>query len=108
MEMKQLTAMAPLAAVKLTMDCLGSFHFMEYGMNFDNWHLIKSDWSLKAGVGSFIINFFFWTVIGLFFDYLFSGTNYFFKKIYNRKVKFERSDEGVMIVEGLKERVGEK
>ena len=44
-------AVAPVAAIKLTFDCLASFEYMYFDMNFDNWHLVKKGWSLETGVG---------------------------------------------------------
>jgi len=69
-------AFAPMAAVKLTMDCLAAFHYILFVMDFDNWELQKANWSLKLGVGMFFLNFILWSAVGIFIDFVFNGKNY--------------------------------
>ena len=63
-------AIAPLAAVKLTFDTLGSFHYMILAMDFDNYEWKTNGWSIKIGISMFIFNFFLWTAVGIILDLL--------------------------------------
>ena len=93
---QQMVALAPLAAIKMTMDTLGRFHYMFWAMNFDNWHLIKLGWSLRTGVQMFVVNLIIWAFIGIFLDILFTTPCQCLSKRKKMKVTIENSNENTL------------
>ena len=100
-----MVALAPLAAIKMTMDNWAKFHYMFWNMNFENWHLIKLGWSLQIGAQMFIVNFILWTTVGIVLDFLLHTPCRCFSRIFKVKVSFENENENVLQIQGLKERI---
>lgn len=63
-------AYAPLAAAKLTIDTLSEIHYIGWSSNFDNYDVLKKNWSIKLGINAYIANFFVYTLVGIFLDIL--------------------------------------
>lgn len=99
----QAVSVAPLAAVKLTLDTLAKFHYMLWAMNFDNYEEKKNGWSIKIGLSMIIFNFVLWTAIGIILDLLLNTFNQCpcFRNYFTRKVYFENTNEGSVQISAM-------
>ena len=104
-EVMKKVAFAPLAAAKLTIDTLSEMHYIGWPSNFDNYDVVKKNWSIKLGINAYILNFCVYTLVGIVLDILFNlGSMPCLKYFCKRQIQFENTAEGVIKVEGIKER----
>ena len=101
-----MAALAPLTAVRLTLDNLAKLHYIYINMNFGNYDWKFNGWSMKTGINMMIIDFFLWTSVGIVLDICLNclGQCFFCKKnIYGLNLQFENTNEGVIQISALKE-----
>ena len=103
-DLKRRFALSPLTAIKNTVDTYAFFHTMEFPMTFDNWDTKRFNWSLNAGVNAFIYNFVFYLLVGIVLELLFNAQEYFGNSCLKRKVSFENTNKGIIVITGLQER----
>ena len=98
-------AFAPLAAAKLTIDTLSEMHYIGWPSNFDNYDVLKKNWSIKLGINAYIANFFVYTLVGISLDIVLNIQSLpCIKHFLKRQIQFLNTDEGAIHVEGLRER----
>ena len=103
-DLKRRFALSPLTAIKNTVDTYAFFHTMKFPMTFDNWDTKRFNWSLNAGVNAFIYNFVFYLLVGIVLELLFNAQEYFGNSCLKRKVSFENTNKGIIVITGLQER----
>ena len=104
---QEMAALAPLTAVRLTLDTLAKQHGAYINMNFENYDWTFNGWSLKIGINMMILDFFLWTSVGIILDISLNclGQCCIRKKnIHGLIMQFENTNEGVIQISALKER----